>query len=356
MARLKAIRQKLLKLKLDGMLITNAMNRRYLSGFTGSAGVLLVGVEEALLVTDFRYWKQVAEEVSWFHLHKQQGKLWEEVTNLIAKFGWQKVAFEAGSLTYGEYQVLADALKDQCELVPVIDLIEQERVTKDKDEIAMIVEAAKITDQAWAATLPLIKPGVKEMELALEFDYQLRRHGAERSAFPTIVAFGARGALCHAQPGMKELQLGEMVILDGGAVYQGYHADMTRTVILGKADQKQRQIYQTVLEAQIAVLEILKGGLLGREVDQIAREIITKAGYGDSFGHGLGHSVGLEIHENPRLSPLETGIIPSWSVVTVEPGIYLPDWGGVRIEDLVVVLPDGIQNLTRSDKMELLEL
>lgn len=358
MSRLRSIQLKLSKsnLKVDGLLITNPENRRYLSGFTGSAGVLLVGVEEAMIVTDFRYWEQVVGEASGFELYRQKGKLWEEVAALIAKLGWQRIAFEAGSLVYREYQSLTEVLGDNCKLVPMDDLVEKERWIKDQDELTLIVEAAKITDQAWAATMPLIKPGIKERELALEFDYQLRRHGAERSAFPTIVASGFRGALCHAQPGEKELQLGELVILDGGAVYQGYHADMTRTVVLGKADEKQRQIYQIVLQAQIAVLEMLQGGMLGNEVDKIARQIITEAGYGDCFGHGLGHCVGLEIHENPRLSPLELNQIPSWTVVTVEPGIYLSGWGGVRIEDLVVVLPDGIINLTKSPKMELIEL
>ncbi|MGE5605010.1 MAG: M24 family metallopeptidase [Bacteroidota bacterium] len=356
MARLEKLRAKLKEQELDGILITNRENKRYLSGFTGSAGVLVIGRREAFLVTDFRYWEQAALESKDFELYKQGPQLWPSIGELLRKLNWERIGFEAGDLSYNDYQNLEGLLAPNTGLTPLNGLVEELRSVKEESEIELIAKAAAITDLAWEKTISRVKPGVKERDLALEFDYQLRLNGAEGNAFPTIVAFGPRAALPHAAPGGKEVNTGDFVLIDGGACYQGYNADLTRTVVLGKADQEQQRIYQLVLQAQLEALNYMKAGLTGREIDEKARNVIAKAGYGDNFGHGLGHSVGLNIHENPRLSPSESNQIPNGAVITVEPGIYLPKWGGVRIEDLVVVEEDGIRNLTGAPKEQLLEI
>lgn len=356
MSRLEKFREILGGQDLDGIIISTPENRRYLSGFSGSSGVLLISGKQALIITDFRYWEQVTREVKEFELSKQGPKLWESVADLIISLGWGKIGFEAGSLTYQEYQTLGGLIPAGRQLASTEDLVERLRWVKEPAEVEVLAKAMVITDQAWRETLAVIKPGVKEREIALKFDYQLRLNGAEGSAFTTIVASGWRAALPHAAATDKKVEPGELVLIDGGALYQGYHGDLTRTVVLGKADSKQREIYQIVLEAQEEVLKVLKGGLTGKSVDGIARDLITGKGYGENFGHGLGHSVGLNIHERPRLSVTEEGMVPAGAVVTVEPGIYLPGWGGVRIEDLVAVEEDGVRNLTGSKKRELVEL
>ncbi len=356
MSRLVNLRTGLAEKGLDGILIFNRENRRYLSGFTGSSGMLVIGRREAFLVTDFRYWEQAAGESQDFELYKQGSQLWASVGELLKKLKWERIGFEADDLTYSDYQKLAGILTSDISPEPVAGLVEELRRRKEKGEIELIAKAAGITDLAWEKTAARIRPGVKERDLALEFDYQLRLNGADGNAFPTIVASGVRAALPHAAPGGKEVASGEFVLIDGGANFQGYNADLTRTVVLGKADPEQQRIYQLVLQAQTEALEYLRAGLTGREVDEKARSVIVKAGYGDYFGHGLGHSVGLNIHENPRLSPNEFNQIPKGAVVTVEPGIYLPKRGGVRIEDLVVVEEGGVRNLTGAPKEQLLEI
>jgi Xaa-Pro aminopeptidase len=355
MNRVEGLREALRESGVDGLLILNPENRRFISGFTGSSGVLLVGATTAMIVTDFRYWEQAGMEAPGFELWKQGPNLWQAVAEAIQASGWSKIGFEADSTRFSEYQALTGALPQQ-QWIPLAGTVEKLRWVKDETEIALLAQAARITDQAWLRALKLIKPGVKEREIGLEFDYQLRLLGAEGSAFTTIVASGWRSALPHGAASDKEITPGDLVIIDGGALYCGYHADMTRTVVLGKADPKQRQIYSLVLEAQELALGGLKAGIIGKDADRIARDHIQKHGYGDYFGHGLGHSVGLNIHESPRLSMTESGIIPAGATVTVEPGIYLPGWGGIRIEDLVVVGATGVTNLTGSSKSELIEL
>jgi Xaa-Pro aminopeptidase len=356
MERLRKFREKLAAAGIDGMIINNGKNRRYLSGFTGSSGVLVIDASAAYLVTDFRYWEQAATEAAGFTICKQGPDLYQSAVELITDFGWQSVGFEPESLTYLEYQKVRGLLPQTVSYVPAAGLVSQLRAIKDSGEIALLAEAERITEAAWEKTLTMIRPDVSEIDVAVEFDYQLRLNGAESGAFPTIVASGARTALPHGAPTTKKIRPGELVLIDGGARYQGYHGDLTRTVVLGAADGRQREIYQIVLTAQKKALAGIKAGLTGKALDALARSEIQARGYGDYFGHGLGHSVGLEIHENPRLSTFENNPIPAGATVTVEPGIYLPGWGGVRIEDLVVVEADGIRNLAASPKEHLLEL
>jgi Xaa-Pro aminopeptidase len=356
MERLRRLREKLAATPVDGMVINNGENRRYLSGFTGSAGMVVIDARAAYLVTDFRYWEQAAAEAHGFTICKQGPDIYQSVIELIGTLQWRTVGFEPESLTYLEYQKFDRLLPATVQFLPVPEVVRQLRAVKDAAEIKLLAEAARITDRAWQKTLTVIKPGVRETEVALEFDYQLRVNGAEDSAFPTIVASGARTALPHGAPTAKKIIPGELVLIDGGAKYQGYHGDMTRTVVLGPATARQRELYQMVLTAQKKALGSIKAGLTGKALDAVARQEIAVRGYGEYFGHGLGHSVGLNIHESPRLSPLENSLIPVGATVTVEPGIYLPEWGGIRIEDLVVVEADGIRNLTGSPKEELIEL
>jgi Xaa-Pro aminopeptidase len=356
MDRLQIFRENLRKSQVDGMIVTHPENRRYLSGFTGSAGILLIGPDRALLAVDFRYWEQAALEAESFETVKSGKNLFQGIAEQIAALNWRTVGFEPEGLTYRDYQDLRGILPELVELKPLPDFISQQRGVKEPAEIELLAKAARITDLAWKKTLQCIKPGIKESEVGLEFDYQLRLNGAEGSAFDTIVASGPRAALPHAAPTDRKIRTGDLVIIDGGAKYRGYHGDMTRTVVLGKADSKQREIYRIVLEAQRKALESIRPGVIGKVVDAVARDYISAEGYGEYFGHGLGHSVGLNIHENPRFSPYEEQSIPAGTVITVEPGIYVPEWGGVRIEDLVVVEENGIRNLTGSPKRDLIEL
>lgn len=355
MTRLQKFREQLNHFNLDGMIITNPQNRRYLSGFTGSAGVLLISSSQAVIVTDFRYWQQVSEQVKEFTLHRQGPNLWQSVFQCVDGFGWKRVGFEATAVNYYEYQQFTETAPE-LEFQPVFDIVEQLRWMKDGTETDILAEAARITDRAWANAIKLLKPKVKEIDLALEFDYQLRLNGAEGSAFPTIVASGVRSALPHGTASNKEIHPGDLIVIDGGALYQGYHADMTRTVVLGKATPEQVKIYDIVLQAQMEALANLKAGLTGNEVDRIARKIISHHGHGEHFGHGLGHSVGLDIHERPRLAQTEMAVIPVGAAITVEPGIYIPEWGGIRIEDLVIVENESCRNLTGSPKLDLIEI
>jgi Xaa-Pro aminopeptidase len=354
MTRIERLRKRLATEKLDGVLITSLENRRYYSGFTGSAGVLLIGAVDVVLVTDSRYWEQAGQEAPAFELEKQGPKLWVSVAETLARLSWRRLGFESPVLSYAEYQIIKPLLTVS-ELAP-LDNLDALRAVKEPGEIKLLAEAARITDIALAKVLQVLKPGVREKEMALEFDYQLRLNGAEGSAFPTIVASGVRSSLPHGQPSTKKIEPGDLVIIDGGALYQGYHGDLTRTVVLGEASAQQKRIYSLVLQAQEAALAFLKAGVSGKSADWAARHVIETSGYGGNFGHGLGHSVGLAIHENPRLSPSEEGKIPEGAAVTVEPGIYLPGWGGVRIEDLVIVKQDGVRNLTGSAKQELVEV
>ncbi len=356
MTRLFKFREKLKNLDVDGVLITNPQNRRYLSNFSGSSGALLISPDKAVIMTDFRYWEQVAEEVSDFELKKQGPLFWQSVMELLAKFHWTKIGFEASSLTFGEYQNLTNLASHSMQFVPMNDLVEKLRWIKDEQEINTLAKAERITDAALAKTLEIIKPGLKEKELALEFDHQLRLQGAEGNSFTTIAISGERTSLPHGVASDREIQVGDLVLIDCGALYQGYCADLTRTMVMGQASAEQKRIYKIVLQAQELALNYLKAGLIGSEVDKVARQFLAEQGYGQNFGHGLGHSVGLNIHESPRLSVTEQNPIPVGATITVEPGVYIPGWGGIRIEDLVVVEETGIRNLTSSPKKDLIEL
>lgn len=345
----------LTKKNLDGMIITDAYNRRYISGFTGSSGYLYVSKNKKVMVTDFRYIEQATNQcVDYEIIDYASNGLIETINQQILDDGAKKVAFEANDITYKQFLEMKDILKG-IELVDTKDIIEEIRMIKDEEELACIKKAASIGDQAFSHILSFLKEGISERDVALELEFFMRKHGATKLSFDTIAASGKNSSLPHAHPTDKKLENGDFLTMDFGCVYKGYCSDMTRTVVIGKANEEQKKIYHTVLKAQLAALEGLKAGLTGEVVDKIARDIIYEAGYEGKFGHGLGHSVGLYIHEEPRLSPKGTKVLKENMIVTVEPGIYIPQFGGVRIEDQVCVKENGYINFTDSNK-ELIEI
>lgn len=355
MERLTKFRQLLLEEKFDGFVVTAPASRRYLSGFTGSSGVLVINRVEAILLTDFRYLDQAAEEVEGygFQVKEHEPQVWGTVAAEIMRLcsgGRSRWGFESEHLVEKNYRALNERM-ECCVLTPTEGFVGRLRRVKSAAEIAAIRRAVQITDQAWARLLPELKPGRTEKEIAALFEYFQREAGAEGTSFPTIVASGPRSALPHGGPTDKKIEAGELLVLDGGARYNGHCSDFTRTVVVGAAPtDQQRELYGLVLRAQETALAGLRAGMTGKEVDALAREVIAAAGYGERFGHGLGHSLGLQIHEPPRLAPTEETVLEPGMVCTVEPGIYLTGWGGIRIEDVVVVTEDGIENLTTSPK------
>ncbi|NLS45193.1 MAG: aminopeptidase P family protein [Firmicutes bacterium] len=352
--RLTSIRRKFSDTGINGFLVVSPENRRYISGFTGSAGIAVITKDDACLVTDFRYTDQANNESPEFCIVEHGVNFADVLRDIVESSGIDRLGFEKDVITYKQYETLSSILTG-VELIPTEGLIETLRAVKDAHEIEMIHRAENIGDAAFSHILNIIKPGITEMDIALEIEWFMRKKGAEGIGFDIIVASGERGAMPHGVASRKKLVKGELVVLDFGAVYRGYKGDMTRTVSLGKASPKQRRIYDIVLKAQEAALEGIAPGKTGQEIDAIARKIIEDAGYGKCFGHGLGHGVGLAIHEEPRLSVSATGKLIPDMVVTIEPGIYISGFAGVRIEDLVVIGEDGITNLTGSPK-NLIEL
>lgn len=351
--RLKRLRSYMSDQKLSGIVVTKPENRRYFSGFTGTSGILFITQENSFLLTDFRYIDQAKSQAPDYEVIKHGISPYELLKELTKNLSVLNIGFESDYMTVDIYRHLARVI-DPNNLVPTI--LDSLRMVKEKQEIELVKKAVDIADEAFYRILTFIKPGLSEQDVALELEYKMRRLGAEKSAFDIIVASGNRGALPHGVASTKKLEQGELVTMDFGAVYQGYHSDITRTICIGKSSERQREIYNIVLEAQLAGVQAVKSGCTGREIDSRARTIIENAGYGEYFGHGLGHGVGLAIHEEPRLSPANAdGVLSDSMTVTVEPGIYIPGWGGIRIEDTVVVAANKAEVLTASSK-QLIEL
>lgn len=355
--RLQRLRELLAQAGLDAVLISQPENRRYFSGFTGSAGWLLVSADLALFATDFRYYEQVALESPDFELVKITNGLNEVLPQMIGRAGARRVGFEADYATYAGVQEWMEAVPD-CTWTPVKGWGMQLRAIKDAGELAQMRAAIALTDEALAAVLPQIRPGMTELEIAWRIESYMRTHGAESVAFELIVAAGPNGARPHARAGHRPVQEGEPIVIDIGARVGGYCSDLTRTVCLGQPADPDRfwEVYNTVLRAQTAAEAAIRPGMTGQAGDAVAREIIAAAGYGDNFGHGLGHGVGLAVHEEPRLSRTNTAALAPGAVVTVEPGIYLPGWGGVRIEDMILLTDNGVEVLTAAPKDPILPL
>ena len=334
----------------DAMIVRDTANIRYLTGYTNDTGVLVLTKDgTASLLTDFRFLFQAKAEAKDCEILDVTGTTYQElIAKILAEHGSVRAAFERDITTYGEYEAMRKACSQ--ELIPVDNVLIELRKIKTADELTKLRRAEQIGDIAFSKILNDVKPGVTELEIAAKLTYYMCMVGASGNSFSPIVASGVNSSMPHAIPGGRRLQEGDLVTMDFGCIYEGYCSDMTRTVVLGHADEKQRNIYETVLRAQTAVLEQIHGGMTGREIDGIARAIINEAGYEGCFGHGLGHSVGLEIHEPPYANARSEEIVRAGSMMTVEPGIYVESFGGVRIEDLVLVTEDGCENLTGSPK------
>lgn len=357
--RLLGLRQALVTRGLDGVLVAQPENRRYISGFTGSSGFVLISAEEAKFITDFRYLDQAAEQCHGFEVVNQGSSLITALQTQLAATGVRKLGFEQDYLTYGDverYRELETAVPG-LSLVPTSGLFEAMRMIKDDEEVARIQRAAEIADAAFAHILGFLKPGLTEKEVALELETFMRKQGASGASFETIVASGWRSSLPHGVASDKVLESGDFVKMDFGAMYEGYCSDLTRTVVLGQPSERQCEIYDIVLEAQKLAIDAAKAGLTGAELDKIARDYISSRGYGEAFGHSLGHGIGLEIHEGPRVASSVSDLLKPGMVITIEPGIYLSQWGGVRIEDDVLLLPDGKKRvLTSAAKQDLISI
>jgi Xaa-Pro aminopeptidase len=347
--KLQEIRDWMKKEGVDGLLITNGYNRRYISGFTGSSGCCLLTEDTADLITDFRYIEQATRQAPGFKIVKHQADMLETAIERAKGYGIKHLGFEKNHITYALYQRLVE-FADSIELVPAAGAVEASRLIKTAEEVQIIKEAAAIADKAFSHILNYIKPGVTELAVANELEFYMRSLGATRTSFDTIVASGVRSALPHGVASDKVIETGEMVTLDFGAYYKGYCSDITRTIAVGEPGEKMREIYDVVLRAQLNGVQHIKAGMTGREADALTRDIIADAGYGSNYGHSTGHGIGLEVHEGPTLSVRGEQKLVSGMIVTVEPGVYLDGIGGVRIEDDVRITEEGCEILTSSPK------
>lgn len=352
--RLTALRSLLAEKNLDGVIVTKYVNLHYFSGFRGDDTTLVITKDKALLVTDNRYTEQAQKQAPLFEVVEHKHGLLQKTAELIKKLGCRNVGFEGNAIIYDVYAGLA-ALLDGVEFKTPLNL-DALRQIKDEEEIGYIRKACVIADKAFEDIVNFIKPGMTEIAVAARLEQVMREAGSEKPSFDTIVASGLRGSMPHGTATEKCIEEGDFVTMDYGAKYEGYCSDITRTVCVGHASDRQREVYNAVLGTQNMVLDAIAPGKSGKEIDAASREFLKKYDLAQYFGHGLGHSLGLEIHEEPRLSPsstcehLEPGML-----ITDEPGVYLPGWGGLRIEDTVLVTKTGSERLTKSNK-ELVEI
>ena len=354
--RLARLRESLRDQGLNGVLVSSPESRRYLSGFTGSSGYLLISQEQTVLATDFRYIEQAGRQSPDYRVERITGKL-DWFPRLAAELDAEKIGFEGRQMTVATHRDLEKAIGDSGEvsglaLVDTGDALEIMRATKDSDEVALLTRAVAITDEAFEEVAPTVEAGVTEREVAWRLEKGMRERGAEGLAFEIIVASGPNGALPHHLAGERVIGEGEPVVIDMGARYQGYCADLTRTIVVGQPDDTFRRIYSTVLGAQAKAEDGVALGMTGGEVDAISRDVIEEAGHGKEFGHSLGHGVGLAVHERPHVGPKASDVLEDGMVFTIEPGIYLPDWGGVRIEDVVILENGRARVLSKASKLE----
>ena len=354
--RLEKLRQKLPEHGLEAILVSQAENRRYVSGFTGSAALLFISQDDAILATDFRYLEQAEIQAPDFQVVEIEGEFEDWFLRFASGLKVRRLGFESQGLCFAGYQELASAI-DQMpgdsrpELIPSQGLVESLRAIKDQEELRLLERAAALADAALEQVAATLQPGITEIEVAWKLERFLRENGSGPVPFELIVASGPNSAQPHAQPTERYIEAGEPVIIDIGARVEGYCSDISRTICLGQPGQTLRQIYEIVLEAQRAALEAVEVGISGDHADRVARKVIEDAGYGQAFGHGLGHGVGLASHEEPRLGPRSQAMLNEGMVFTIEPGIYIKGWGGVRIEDMVVLEGGKGRILTRANKI-----
>ena len=353
--RLRALRKAMRREGLSAFAVTNRKNVRYLTGFTGSAGACLISAGGAAFITDFRYRSQAAKQVPPDFRRAEHASPIQGIAKELRRTSAKALGFEEAHLTHGVFRQLRKLVKG-VRLKPVSGLVEGLRLCKDPGEVRMLKRGARVNGDALREISASIRPGRAESAVALDLETAMRRRGASGASFDTIVASGPRSALPHGIASSRKLKKGDLITIDFGAVMSGYHADTTRVFSLGRPSPRGEKIYNIVLEAQMTALEAVKPGISCGDVDRAARDVISGYGYGEAFGHGTGHGVGLDIHEAPRLGPGVKEELRPGMVVTVEPGIYLPRWGGVRIEDMVLVTERGKEVLTRSITKELVVL
>lgn len=348
MEKLEKLRGQLQNLGINGLLITNPYNRRYMTGFTGTAGVVLISETKASFITDFRYVEQANKQVQHYDIVQHKGTIIEEVARLATSMGIKKLGFEQDDLSYSTYSSYKNEIG--VDFVPVSGAVEKLRLIKSEQEIKILKEATDIADAAFKHVLDFIRPGVTELDVANELEFFMRKAGAVSSSFDTIVASGFRSALPHGVASEKVIEKGEFVTLDFGAYYKGYCSDITRTVAVGEVSSELKNIYDIVLEAQLRGMAGIKAGITGKQADALTRDYITAQGYGEYFGHSTGHGLGMEVHESPALSFRSDTVLEPGMLVTCEPGIYVPNLGGVRIEDDTLVTVEGNEPLSHSTK------
>lgn len=346
--KLTKLRQALIEHNVEAILITNEYNRRYMTGFTGTSGVAVVSQQDAVFITDFRYTEQASEQVKEFRVVQHSGPIHEEVAKQVAAMGVKSLAFEKDAMHFGTYEVYNSAVN--VDFVPVSGLIEKIRLIKTEEEINIIKVACEIADNAFTHILNFIKPGITELDVSNELEFFMRKQGAASSSFDIIVASGLRSALPHGVATNKIIETGDFVTLDFGAYYNGYISDITRTIAVGQPSEKLVEMYNAVLESQLLALDKVGPGMTGIEADAVARDYLKSKGLGEAFGHSTGHGIGLEVHEGPGLSFRSDTVLEPNMVVTIEPGVYIPGIGGVRIEDDILITKTGNEVLTHSTK------
>ncbi len=360
-SRLEALRRRLADHELDAILISQAENRRYLSGFHGSAGYLLIDSLGAVLATDFRYTEQAAAQAAEYRIVRIAGPLADWLPDLVGSLTGGangvvgKLGFESEDISFALHWRMSEAIAvagKAIELVPVAGIVEALRTRKDGGEISLIEKAAGIADAAFEHVTGKLCPGITEKAVAWELEKALHDLGSETIPFEIIVAAGPNAALPHHHPSDHMIREGEPVVIDMGATTEGYGSDLSRTVCFGAIDDTFREIYSIVLAAQQAAITGIRAGITGRSADAFARDVIDEAGYGDAFGHSLGHGVGMVTHEAPTLAPNADAVLENGAVFSIEPGIYLSGWGGVRIEDLVVMDEGRLRLLSKATKLD----
>lgn len=348
MTKLSKLREGMKKRGIDALLVTSPYNLRYISNFTGTTGLSVITLDKAYFVTDFRYTEQVATQAVGFEIVTNAGPIFDEVAKIVDGNSIEALGFEQDFVTFSTYELLEQIISS--ELIPIRGLMEELREVKTEAEIKIIKKACSISDAAFNFILGEIKPGMTEIEIANLLDFHMRGLGATGVSFETIVASGVRSAMPHGVASPKKIETGDFVTIDFGCYYEGYVSDMTRTIAVGEPSEKLKEIYAITLEAQLKVIDAAKPGISGVQLDAVAREHIASYGYGEAFGHSTGHGIGLEIHEGPNVSRLAEKLFVPGNVITNEPGIYLPGFGGVRIEDDLIITETGNEVITHSPK------
>ena len=343
--RQKSVRKMMDSHHLDGIFFNSLENIRYLCGFTGSDGAFILTQREAFFLTDSRYWTQSEEEVKESQIIHYKKKI-DGIASLLLDSKLKKIGFESTSLTFSFHQSLSERLANESKLIPLEDEIKNLRAVKDGQELALTRNAIDISSKAFLHILKMVKEGNWESTIAFEMEFFMKRNGAQALAFDIIIASGKRSALPHGKASGKRIEKGDFILIDFGSMFHGYYCDQTRTLICGKPSSEQEKIYRVVKEAHDRAIEKIRPGIPLQEVDGAAREHIQKCGYGEYFGHGTGHGIGLAVHEDPTVNKENKDLVQDGMVFTVEPGIYIPDWGGVRIEDMVRVASRGAEVLT----------